>query len=99
MILYLSGVSDASVLKICPVHESMLAINLNLQDPKSLLPLERFDAILGDIRPQTETGITRVVYSIEEATGMNEKEFYDLFMQEEEMICFETPSSIWDIEQ
>lgn len=97
--IYDSGINDNPILRICPMIDGMNPIGITLQDSKSSLPIERFDAILGDIRPQIETGITRVVYSIQEATGMNEKEYHDLFMQEDELICFETPSDIWDTEQ
>ena len=99
MIRYPGGVSDAPVLHICPTLEGMNAIDLSLQAPNSPLPLERFDAILEDIRLQTETGKTRGLHSIQDASGLNEEEFHDLFIQEEELICFDTPSSIWDVKQ
>ena len=94
MIRYPGDVMDAPVLRICPVIKGMRAIDLSLQDLDSPLLLERFDAILEDIRLETETGKTRVLHSIEDATGMDEKEFYDIFMQNE-LTCFDTPQSIW----
>ena len=99
MIQYPGGMRDASVLRICPVSEAMQAIELNLQASNTPLPLERFDGILEDIRLQTETGKTRGLHTIQEATGMNEKELYDLFVTEEDLTCFETPSNIWDVKQ
>lgn len=94
MIRYPGAVLDAPVLHICPVMEGVVAINLSLQSPDSPLPLERFDAILEDIRLETETGKTRVLHSIQDATGMDEKEFHDNFMHEEST-CFDTSQDIW----
>lgn len=98
MIRYPGDVVDASVLHICPVIEGMRAIDLSLQAPDSPLPLERFDAILEDIRLQTETGKTRGLHSIQDATGLDEKQFYDAFMQEDPA-CFDTPQDIWIVKQ
>lgn len=97
--IYDSGINDNPILRICPMTDGMNPINITLQDSKSSLPIERFDVILEDIRLQTETGRTRALHTIQESTGMNKEEFYNLFMQDEELICFETPSDIWDIEQ
>lgn len=96
MIRYPGDVMDAPTLHICPVLESMRAIDLSLQAPNNRLPLERFDALLEDIRLQTATGRTRVLHSIQEATGLDEKQFYDVFMQEDP-ICFDTPQDMWSI--
>jgi len=96
MIRYPGHVMDALVLRICPVIESMQEIDLSLQAPDGPLPLERFDAILEDIRLQTETGKTRGLHSIQDATGLDEEQFYDIFMQEDP-ICFDTPQDIWSI--
>ena len=74
MIQYPGGVRDSSILRVCPVIEFMQAIDLSLQAPNNPLPLDRFDAILEDIRLQTETGKTRGLHTIQEATGMNEKD-------------------------
>ena len=96
MIRYPGDVVDAPILHICPVIEGMRAIDLSLQAPDSSLLLERFDAILEDIRLQTETGKTRELHSIQDATGLDEKQFYDAFMQEEPA-CFDTPQNIWTV--
>jgi hypothetical protein len=94
MIRYPGDVMDEPVLHICPVLEGLRAIDLSLQPPASPLPLERFDAILEDIRLGTETGKTRVLHTIQDATGLDEKEFYNVFVQEESP-CFDTSVNIW----
>jgi hypothetical protein len=96
MIRYPGDVVDTPVLHICPVIEGMRAIDLSLQASDSPLPLERFDAILEDIWLQTETGKTRGLHSIQDATGLDEKQFYDAFIQED-LACFDTPQDIWTV--
>jgi hypothetical protein len=97
MFRYPGDIIDAPVLRVCPVIERMRAIDLSLQAPTSSLSLERFDAVLEDIRLETETGKTRVLHSIQDATGLDEKEFYNMFMSEEQPTCFDTPQDIWSI--
>lgn len=97
MIRYHGHVLDASILHICPRFEVdgyIAQIELRLQSPENSLPLDRFDAILEDVRKGTDTGKLRVIHSIQEAAGFTEQEFYRIFMQENPA-CFDTPRDLW----
>lgn len=97
MIRYHGEVLSATILHICPKLEGdgdIGKIDLNLQSPNEPLSLERFDAILEDVRKGTDTGKLRIIRSIQEASGIDEKEFYRIFVQEDPA-CFNTPQDIW----
>lgn len=96
MIRYPGEIVDAPVLHVCLGMESIAAIDISLQSSNSPLYLERFDALLEDIRLETATGKLRVVHSIQDATGLDEKQFYDVFMREDPA-CFDTPQDIWTV--
>ena len=97
MIRYHGQVLDAPILHICPRFGGdgyIAQIEIRMQSPDSSLPLDRFDAILEDVRKRTDTGKLRVIHSIQEATGLDEKELYRIFVQENPA-CFDTPRDIW----
>ncbi len=93
-IRYSGGFSATPIFHICLGIKTTSKIDLNLQSPENSLPLERFDVILEDIRLGTDTGKLRVVQSLKDATGLNDIEIYNTFIENEEA-CFDTPPDIW----
>lgn len=90
VIRYDGGVKHAPIYNICPTFENGTEridwIAFLLQSPDNQLPLERIDQV----------GITdRYIRTLEDATGLSLEEFYQLFTQEEQPACFETPRNIW----
>lgn len=86
--------SNSAYFNICPSTDPLLNLEFNMQSPNNPLPLDRFDLILEDIRLQTETGKITVLHTIQKATGLNDEEIYNVFMQEKNP-CFAISSDIW----
>lgn len=98
MIRYGGSVLDSPTLHICPKiglgEDGIEIINLSLRSLDSPLLLESFDPILNDTNHSTAS--MRIVRSIQDATGMNVTEFYNVFMQNSPA-CFDTRQDIWDV--
>jgi hypothetical protein len=97
MIRYHGQVLDMPILHICPRFGDdgyISQIEIRLQSPENPLPLERFDALFEDVRKGTDTGKLRVIRSIQEAAGLDEKGFHEIFVQEDPA-CFDTLQDIW----
>lgn len=97
MVRYDGGVLDAPIFHICPKIDQngdIDTIKLSLQSHDSPFPLGYFDPILTDTNPST--AYLRVFHSIHDATGMDEKEFYDIFVKEEPA-CFNTQRDLWNV--
>ena len=62
-------------------------LEMNLQSPEDATPLES----MGDPVIDEDRG----VLSIEAATELTKKEFYELLTQNDESVCFDTPMSVW----
>jgi hypothetical protein len=86
--------SNTSYFRVCSGTDPLLGIELNIQSPDNPLPLDRFDRTLEQLRLGTDIGKTVVIHSLQEATGLDDKEIYDTFIQNEEA-CFAIPSDIW----
>jgi hypothetical protein len=67
---------------------------LHTQSPDNPLPLERFDRTLEEVRLETEVGKVLVIRSLQEATGLDDTEIHNTFVQNERA-CFAIPSDIW----
>jgi hypothetical protein len=77
---------------VCPRFENGLdikAMEIYLQAIDNPMPLEQI-GYLGN--PDDMRGSKR----IKTAAGIDENEFYELFMQTQQPACFETPRSIWE---
>lgn len=90
VIRYDGGVRQDPVYHICPTLnndlEGIRQISFLLQSPESQLPLERIDQV----------SITdKYIRALEDATGLSLDEFYQLFTQEDQPACFDTPRDIW----
>lgn len=89
--------SGASFFRICS-SDQLLEIELNMQAPDNNRPLERFDKVLEDRRLGTETGKSIVLHSLQDATGLDDAEIHNTFIQNENA-CFTIPSDIWSVKQ
>jgi len=87
--------SGASFFRICS-SDQLLGVELNMQAPDNNLPLDRFDKVLEDRRLGTDTGKLIVVHSLQYATGLDNTEIYNTFIQNNEP-CFAIPSNIWSV--
>ena len=95
MIRYDGSVADLPIYHICPQFqkdEDITRIDLVLQNPSNLSPLELHDSILA------ESVVPRVILTIEDSAGINTEEFYNLFANGESQACFDTPREIWKVE-
>jgi hypothetical protein len=90
--------SGAPFFRICSETDPLLSIELDMQSPDNNLPLDRFDKILEDVRLGTDTGKLRVIHSLQEATGLDDTEIYNTFIQNQGA-CFAIPSDIWSVKQ
>ena len=84
----------APFFRICSETDPLLNIKLHTQSPDNPLPLERFDRTLEEVRLETEIGRVLVIRSLQEATGLDDTEIYNTFVQNERA-CFAIPSDIW----
>jgi hypothetical protein len=85
-------VKYAPIYHICPTFgndQEITEIELILLNSASKYSLEQFTGIdvLGEAKDFIRT--------IEAATGLTVVEFYDLFLQQGEQTCFDTPRDIW----
>jgi hypothetical protein len=84
----------APFFRICSETDPLLSIDLNTQSPDNALLLDRFDGILEEVRMATDIGKAIVIHTLQEATGLDDIEIYNTFMQKEGA-CFAIPSDIW----
>jgi hypothetical protein len=89
---------DAPFFRICSETDPLLNIEINTQSPDNFLPLDRFDRTLEQVRLVTDMGKLIVIRSLQEATGLDDTEIYDTFLQNE-VACFAIPSDIWSPRQ
>lgn len=91
--LYDAAVKYAPIYHICPTvqnkEEGMVEINLFLQSPANPTPLE----VASGKEPNAEQ--RKYVRTIEEASGLNVAQFYELFTQKDKPACFDTPRDLW----
>lgn len=80
--------------RICSETDPLLNIEINRQSPDNSLALDRFDRTLEEVRLGTDIGKVLVIHSLQEATGLDDTEIYNTFMQNEGA-CFAIPSDIW----
>ena len=67
--------------------EQITTLKLHLQSPEDPTPLE----LMGNLVSFEDRGIL----SIEAATELTKKEFYEMLTQSDESVCFDTPMSVW----
>lgn len=67
--------------------EQITTLKLHLQSPEDATPLE----LMGNLTGFEDRGIL----SIEAATKLTKKEFYEMLTQSDESVCFDTPMSVW----
>lgn len=94
MIRYDGVVRDLPVYEICPTFQKgsgqISRVDIYMQSPSNSNPLELTDSIL-----KSEDMLDGSVKTIQEATGLTNKEFYDLLTHDEDLPCFTTPHDIW----
>ena len=83
-----------SFFRICSETDPLLNIEINTQSVDNPLPLDRFDRTLEEVRLGTDIGKVLVIHSLQEATGLDDREIYNTFI-ENEVACFAIPSDIW----
>jgi hypothetical protein len=88
----------APFFRICPETDPLLNIEIHSQSPDNPLPLDRFDRTLEEVRLGTDIGKVIVIRSLQDATGLDDTEIYDTFIQSEAP-CFAIPSDIWSVKQ
>ena len=96
LIRYDGTVADLPIYHICPLFQeegNITRIDLTLQNPSNSTPLELHDSILAKL------SVSRKIIPIEEASGINTEDFYNLFVNEESQSCFDTLREIWKLEQ
>ena len=83
------AIIDGENYHICPRmdDEDIGEIRMLLQSPDNPEPLDRIDENTEWFRKSTK--------SIDKATGLSTEDFYQLFIQEEQPACFDTPIDIW----
>jgi hypothetical protein len=86
----------APFFRICSETDPLLNIELHTQSPDNHLPLDRFDRTLEEVRLETDIGKILVIRSLQEATGLDDTEIYNTFIQNERA-CFAIPSDIWRV--
>jgi len=84
----------APFFRICSETDPLLNIEINTQSPDNSLALDRFDRTLEEVRLGTDIGKVLVIHSLQEATGLDDTEIYNTFLQNEGA-CFAIPSDIW----
>ena len=84
----------APFFRICSETDPLLNIEINTQSPDNSLALDRFDRTLEEVRLGTDIGRVLVIHSLQEATGLDDTEIHNTFMQNEGA-CFAIPSDIW----
>lgn len=90
--------ANSAHFNICPNSDPLLNIEMHMQSQDNLLPLDRFDRILEEVRLGTDIGKLIVVRSLQEATELsNDEELYQVYIQEKNP-CFAIPSDIWTAE-
>jgi hypothetical protein len=80
------------VFRICPRFENgmdIMWLQIHIRAPGELAPLEEMGGL---VSPEPQAGKK----SIEDATGLSVDDFYELFHQNQEPACFDTPSDIWE---
>lgn len=80
------------VFRICPRFENgmdIMWLQIHIRAPGELAPLEEMGGL---VSPQPQAGKK----SIEDATGLSVDDFYEIFHQNQEPACFDTPSDIWE---
>jgi hypothetical protein len=88
--------SSAPFFRICSETDALIGIEFNMQVSSNPLPLDRFDQTLEEVRLGTEIGKSFMIRPLQEATGMNDEELYEAFMQEKDP-CLAIPSDIWHV--
>ena len=91
LIGYEGRVEDAPIYHVCPRFENgedIYSLDLYLQSPDDPSPIEKNDSILN-------SGGRSSVLNIENAAGISVEEFYELFIQNDQPACFDTPRDIW----
>ncbi len=93
LILYNGYAEYEPIYHFCPRFENgkdIRFIHMYLQSPENPGSVEETAGIIGlEIEPFPN------VQSIEEAAGISTTDFYNLFIQEDEVACFDTPRDIW----
>jgi hypothetical protein len=84
-----AAIIDGENYHICPrmKDEDISEIRMLLQSPSNPEPLDRIDDNTEWFRKSTKP--------IENATGLSTEDFYQLFIQEDQPACFDTPIDIW----
>lgn len=93
LILYNGYGEFEPVFHFCPRFENgqdIRAIEMYLQSPDNSSPIEKTAGIIGFVPapyPHVQT--------IDDAAGLSVAELYQLFIQEDNLPCFDTPKDIW----
>jgi hypothetical protein len=84
--------NKGQILHICPRFEGgmdIMWLQIYIHAPDDLTPSENMGGL---VSPEPQAGKK----SIEDATGLSVDDFYELFHQNQELACFDTPSDIWE---
>lgn len=94
-LIFYSGITQyGTTIHICPrleENKSIQGIKIFLQSPDNTFPLERMGEWL-----YSDTYLNGVL-PIDQATDLSVQTFYELFTNESQSACFDTPANIWKL--